>query len=162
MHKGGGSELGTNMASALPLSLMKAMLSEDCVVRDPEYIHYSPHPNPNCFPNHINFFSQTQDNPDGVPNPHISASPPQQQLTPFISTSSYELIDLRRTIKQNFNNILLQHPAFHNHKIISAHWKNRSLDSILHTSKFPDQTQPTLQKTENWSKTHPAAQLFPH
>lgn len=60
-------------------------------------------------------------------------------------------MDLQHTIKQNFHNILLQHPDFHNHKVISAHSKNRSLDTILHTSKFPDQiTTPLLKHIQHY------------
>lgn len=112
---------------------------------------FTPHPNPNCFPHNVNFLSHTQDNPEEVPNPQISASPPEQQLTPFISTFSCEPIDLQRTIKQIFHNILLQHLAFHNHKVILAHRKNRSLDSRLHTSKLPDQiTTPLLKHSQHY------------
>lgn len=120
----------------------------------------------------INFFSQTQDNPEGVPKPHISASP-TQQLTPFISTFTYEPIDFQCSIKQNFHNILFQHLAFHNHKIISTYRKNRSLDTILHTSKFPAQiTTPQLKHSQHYKVrkciqnpscfSHTRFLLYPH
>ncbi|TWW58463.1 hypothetical protein D4764_07G0011820 [Takifugu flavidus] len=95
-----------------------------------------PTPNPNPNPNTP---TNIEDNSGGVPDPQTSAFPQKSQIIPFISTFSHRTTTLQYTIKQNFSTILHQHPAFHNHKIILAHRKNRNLHSILTTSKFPDQ-----------------------
>uniref|UniRef100_A0A0F8CGT9 Reverse transcriptase domain-containing protein n=1 Tax=Larimichthys crocea TaxID=215358 RepID=A0A0F8CGT9_LARCR len=87
-------------------------------------------------------------NPTPAPNPNPDNNPTTQSPThiiPFISTFSRKMTGFHQTIKQNFTHLQLQHPAFRNHKTISAYRRNKNLKDILVHSKFTDhkpQTHP--------------------